>query len=111
MFAIRLSMSSQSSENVCCERLDLERRAPITAGHATQLAIKSDAKHADGMVRFPDGKGAMPWQADPPVIALYGTHRKPARPFHAENADQNQYRKRGPSHKPVKAAASTVVRG
>ncbi len=49
------------------------------AGHATQLAaIKSDAKHVDGMVRFPDGKG-MPWQADRPAIALYGTLAADAR--------------------------------
>lgn len=36
-------------------------------------AIRSDAKANDGMVRFPEATADMPWHADRPAIALYGT--------------------------------------
>ena len=35
-----------------------------------RAALRDDAKHIDGMVRFPQGN-ALPWRADRPAIALY----------------------------------------
>ena len=36
-------------------------------------AIRSDAAHVRGMVRFPDATPDMPWHADRPAMALYST--------------------------------------
>lgn len=36
-------------------------------------ALRDDAKHNAGMVRFPDATPDMPWHADRPAIALYDT--------------------------------------
>ena len=43
-----------------------------------RAALRDDAKHVDGMVRFPQGK-ALPWRADRPAIALYTSFAQDAR--------------------------------
>ncbi|MEO6913098.1 MAG: hypothetical protein ABI182_03630 [Candidatus Baltobacteraceae bacterium] len=40
---------------------------------AEVAAIRSDAKTNEGMVRFPEATPDMPWHADRPAIALFGT--------------------------------------
>lgn len=43
------------------------------AGRRDAAAIREDAGAIDGMARFPDATPDMPWRADRPAQALYGT--------------------------------------
>ena len=48
------------------------------AHRSERAAIREDARATDGMVRFPEGK-SLPWRADRPAIALYGTFARDGR--------------------------------
>jgi hypothetical protein len=44
-----------------------------------RAAIRQDARGVDGMVRFPDGSRGLPWRADRPAMAFYGSLANDAR--------------------------------
>lgn len=46
--------------------------AAAAGNPATRAALRDDVKSVDGMVRFP-GSNGLPWHADRPAIATYGT--------------------------------------
>jgi hypothetical protein len=44
-----------------------------------RVAVREDVRSVDGMARFPEATGDMPWRADRPAIAVYDTIASDAR--------------------------------
>ncbi len=68
------------------KRFNDDAAAAASKDPASRDALREDARAVDGMVRFP-GSSGLPWHADRPAIALYGTIASDARLGDAVRSD------------------------